>query len=108
MLSRIILVGSFGILMVAPLLFAHGEDHIEGTITKLNAKHMVVKSGVGMDTKAITILLTKHTQYYGGGAEASAGDLKVGDRVNVETVLQGHDLKAIDIRFTRAKKKKTH
>ena len=108
MSSRIILLGSFSILMVAQLLFAHGEDHIEGTVTKLNAKHMVVKSGFGMETKTITILLSKSTRYYEGGAEASVGDLKVGDRVDVETKLWGRDLEAIEIRFTRAKKKKDH
>jgi len=108
MLSRIILVGSFGILVVAQLLFAHGEDHIEGTVTKLDAKHMVVKSGFGMETETITILLSKSTRYYEGEAEASAGDLKVGDRVDVGTLLLGQDLKATDIRFTRAKKQKNH
>ncbi len=73
MLSRMILVGSFGILVVAQLLFAHGEDHIEGTVTKLNAKHIVVRTGFGIDAKTITILLTKYTRYHPGGAEATRG-----------------------------------
>ncbi len=76
-----------------------------GTVTEMDAEHVVVKA---MDGKITSILLNKNTKYLRGKMPAAATDLKVGDRVVVESKGEGNNLTAEQIRLSPANKAKGH
>lgn len=103
MLTRIGTLSVFLVLFFHPLALAHeGKPHIMGTVTTLDAQDMVVTTKEG---KTISIRLQSETKYRKGKATAAGTDLKVGDRVVVDTTGKGETLTASEIRFSSAGEK---
>ena len=87
-------------------VFAHGKGtHVMGTVTALDAQHVVVKT---KDGKTISIQLNSKTTYRKGTAAATGADLKVGDRVVVDATGEGDMLTASEIRFSSGGEVKGH
>lgn len=102
-ISTLAVIAVFGFHTLA---FAHGEKpHVMGTVTTLDAQHLVVQT---KDGKTLSILLNKATQYRKGEAAATGADLKVGDRVVVDATGEGDTLTASEIRFASPGEKTGH
>jgi hypothetical protein len=96
-LAVLMLVGFVGVSSVS----AHGsQKHVLGTVTELDASHLVVKT---TDGKTESILRNANTKYVRGGSSAAADDLKVGDRVVVHASPGGNPPTATTIRFSSPK-----
>lgn len=103
MLTRIGTFSLFVVLFFHASVLAHeGKPHIMGTVTTLDAQHVVVQAKEG---KAISIRLQSETKYRKGKATAGGADLKVGDRVVVDTTGKGGRMTASEIRFSSAAEK---
>ena len=85
----------FTLLCSAPVFAHEGKVHVMGTVTALDAEHVVVKDREG---KTVPIRLTKDTKYQKGEAAAVAADLKVGDRVVIDVTGKEDDPTATEIR----------
>jgi hypothetical protein len=77
---------------------AHGSQrHVLGTVSELDAAHLVVKTN---DGKTESILRNTNTKYVHGESAATADDLNVGDRVVVREPVResadGHDHSLLD------------
>jgi hypothetical protein len=86
--ARIALCGPvFWMTSVVPV-FAHESHahHVMGIVMALNANSLRVKTKEGM---TVGILITPNTSYRSKGTAMSSADLKVGDRVVVELILDG-------------------
>lgn len=106
MLKRISTLAVMTIFSFHTLAFAHGEKpHILGTVTTLDARHLVVQTREG---KTISVLLTKGTKYRKGEAATTGADLKIGDRVVVDATGDGDMLTASEIRFASPGEEKSH
>ncbi|HSD11531.1 MAG TPA: hypothetical protein VLF14_11120 [Candidatus Binatia bacterium] len=80
---------------------AHGtQRHVLGTVSELDATHLVVKTN---DGKSQSILRNTKTKYVHGKSAATADDLKVGDRVVVHASASGDPPTATTIRFSTPK-----
>jgi uncharacterized protein DUF5666 len=80
---------------------AHGsQKHVLGTVTELDATHLVVETS---DGKTESILRNADTKYVHGEKAAAADDLKVGDRVVVHASPAGNPPTAKTIRFSSPK-----
>ena len=85
--------------------FAHGDKkHVTGTLEKINADSVVVKT---TDGKSVEVKLTPSTTYVSRvGTEdkpAAVSDLAVGNRVVIHTTPKGDTLEANEIRFSAAR-----
>ena len=88
------------------LAFAHGGGtHIMGTVTDLDAQHVVVKTKAG---KTQSVVVNEQTKYRKGETAAASGDLKVGDRVVVHTTGKEEPLTAGEIHFSSASAQQGH
>ena len=80
---------------------AHGSQrHVLGTVSEIDATHLVVKTN---DGKTESILRNTNTKYVHGESAATADDLKVGDRVVVHASPSGNPPTATTIRFSTPK-----
>lgn len=106
MLTRIGALSLFIVLFFHTSVLAHeGKPHVMGTVTTLDAEHLVVQTKEG---KTISILLNKATQYRKGEVAATGADLKVGDRVVVDATGERETLTASEIRFASPGGEKSH
>jgi hypothetical protein len=81
---------------------AHGsQKHVLGTVTELDATHLVVETN---DGKTESILRNADTKYVHGEKAAAPDDLKVGDRVVVHASPGGNPPTATTIRFSSPKR----
>jgi hypothetical protein len=104
MLKRIGALAVFGVLVFHTLAFAHGgRMHVMGTVTALDAQHVVVKTKAG---KTMSVLVNEKTTYRKGAAAATSADLKVEDRVVVHTTGKTDPLTAGEIHFSSPDEKK--
>ncbi len=82
-------------------LFAHnGKIHVKGTVTASDAKQIVVKEEKG---KSISIRVNRDTVYQRNesGAPAASADLRVGDRVVIDSFgMSGGEQTAMEIHFS--------
>jgi hypothetical protein len=84
-----------------PSVSAHGsQKHVLGTVTELDATHLVIETNGG---KTESILRNADTKYVRGESPAAADDLKVGDRVVVHAKPGGNPPTATTIRFSSPK-----
>jgi len=82
-------------------VMAHGsQKHVLGTVTELDATHLVIETN---DGKTESILRNADTKYVHGTSPAAADDLKVGDRVVVHASPGGKPPTATTIRFSSPK-----
>jgi ribosomal protein S1 len=106
MLKGICILAAFVVLVFPTLALAHGGGtHVMGTVTDLDAQHVVVKT---KDGKTQSVLVNDQTTYHKGKATATSADLKVGDRVVVHTTGKGDPLTAGEIHFSSAGKASSH
>ena len=96
-LAGLVLVSIVG---VSPVM-AHGsQKHVLGTVTQLDATHLVIETNGG---KTESILRNADTKYIRGEVPAAADDLKLGDRVVVHATPVGNPPTATTIRFSSPK-----
>lgn len=83
----------------ASAAMAHGDKkHVIGTLEKINADSIVVKTA---DGKSVEVKLVATTMYVSRDGKASKlSDLAVGDRVVVHATPNGETLSADEIKFS--------
>jgi hypothetical protein len=95
-------VALFAVLLcAAAVIYAHGDEkHVQGTVARITADTVVVKTTGNTET---TIKTTASTVYVlrqsGADKAATRADLSVGDRVLVHASLHDKDLVATQVRF---------
>jgi hypothetical protein len=91
-------------LLCLPLLaiatFAHnGMEHVMGTVKSISANSVTVETAA-KEPKIVTVALLPSTKFVKSGADASLKDLKVGDRVMIESKENNEDkLEAVTVMF---------
>lgn len=102
MVSRLLLVLSF--LLMSTAAFAHGSgQHVLGTVTAIDEKHIEVKTPKGA---AVSVSLTKQTRFKEKGNPKSVEPPAVGDRVVIEATRDEKDktaLTATEVHYSAAK-----
>ncbi len=88
--------------LVAGMAFAHGNKvHVRGTVEKISADSVVVKTadGKSVDVKfaASTVFLSRSNNE---DKPAKAGDLAAGDRVVIHATPKDNTLEADEIKFS--------
>ena len=88
--------------LAASVTLAHGDKkHVIGTVEKVNADSVVVKTSAG---KSVEVKLVASTMYVSrvGNEDKSAkqADLAVGDRVVIHATPRGETLEANEVRFS--------
>jgi hypothetical protein len=84
---------------------AHGAGkHVLGTVTALEADHIVVQTKEGK-TVSIYVLPTTKYRNRGKGAATDGPGLKIGDRAVVDVTEQGGRLVATEVQFSSLAKK---
>ena len=80
---------------------AHGDKkHIIGTLEKINADSVVVKTA---DGKSVEVKLVSNTMYVSRDGKASKlSDLAVGQRVVIHATPNGETLSADEVKFSPA------
>ena len=80
------------------LVYPHGgHQHVMGTVTTLDAKHLEVKMH---DGKNVSVRLTDETKYFQGKKRVNGPKIEVGTRVVVDVVeVQGGGLIAKEVRI---------
>ncbi|HEY7533170.1 MAG TPA: DUF5666 domain-containing protein [Nitrospiraceae bacterium] len=91
--------------VVAPASRAHGPgQHVLGTVTVIDAKHIEVKTQKG---KTVDVQLNKLTRYKEKGNPKGTNLPAVGDRVVIEVTKEKDALIATEVHFSAAKKAAT-
>ncbi|HLZ93416.1 MAG TPA: hypothetical protein VKQ28_17050 [Candidatus Acidoferrum sp.] len=91
-----------GFALMAGMALAHGDKkHVIGTLEKVNADSLVVKTANG---KSVEVKLVASTLYVSHAAKedkpAKLSDLAVGDRVVIHATPKGESLEANEVRFS--------
>ena len=87
--------------LTASMALAHGDKkHVVGTLEKINADSVVVKTAAG---KSVEVKLVATTIYVWHAVNedrpAKLADLAVGDRVVIHTTPKGETLEANEVKF---------
>jgi uncharacterized protein DUF5666 len=90
--------------LTAAAAFAHGDKkHVVGTLEKINADSVVVKTA---DGKSVEVKVAASTAYVSridkADKPAKVSDLAVGDRVVIHATPKGETLEADEIKFSPA------
>ena len=92
----------FLLLTLAILALAHGkEQHILGTVTKITANEITVKTP---KNETLTVAVTDKTEFNRSNTKATLNDIKVGDRVVIHAIKSGNKLEAHIVKFGIAQK----
>jgi hypothetical protein len=85
--------------LTASVALAHGDKkHVVGTLEKINADSVVVKTA---DGKSVEVKLVASTTYASrDGKAAKLSDLAVGERVVIHATPNGDTLSADEIKFS--------
>jgi hypothetical protein len=85
--------------LTAAVMFAHGDKkHVMGTLEKINADSVVVKTA---DGKSVEVKVATATMYVSRNGKASKlSDLAVGQRVVIHATPEGDTLTADEIKFS--------
>jgi hypothetical protein len=88
--------------LMASVALAHGDKrHVVGTLEKINADSVVVKTATG---KAVEVKLVASTMFvsHAGNEDkpAKLSDLAVGDRVVIHATPKGETLEANEVKFS--------
>ncbi len=93
--TRIILIA--GTVLFSTLMFAHGnEQHVMGTVAKIEAGSVTVKTTSG---EMKTVMILASTKFVRGTSSATQQDLKVGDRVVIHAKPEGDTLRATEVKI---------
>jgi len=89
-------------LLAASLALAHGDKkHVMGTVEKINADSVVVKTKEGKSVEVKLIAATVYLSHSGNEDKpAKFLDLAVGDRVVIHATPKGETLEANEIKFS--------
>jgi hypothetical protein len=93
----------FGMVMLmASAAMAHGDKkHVIGTVEKINADSVVVKTAAGKSVEVKLLPATMYVAHAGNQDKpAKIGDLAVGDRVVIHATPKGETLDANEVRFS--------
>ncbi len=95
MVYRVLLALTFA--LTASTAFAHGTgQHVLGTVTAIDAKHVEVKTPKGT---TVEIQLNKQTRYKAKGKPRSTVPPSVGDRVVIEATKDDKVLIATEVHY---------
>jgi Domain of unknown function (DUF5666) len=84
-------------LILSTFVLAHGDLlHVMGTVTKIDAGSITVKTTTG-EVKTVMVLPT--TKFLRGSAAVTAQDVKVGDRVVIHAKPEGEMLHATEVKI---------
>lgn len=88
--------------LAAGVALAHGDKkHVVGTVEKVSAEAVTVKTA---DGKSVEVKLVSTTAYVvmidKVGKPAKLADLRVGDRVAIHATPKGETLEAAEVRFS--------
>lgn len=100
----IAVIGVLATLYASPVFAHNGKAHIEGTVTAMDTKQMLVKKA---DGRSVSIRTNKETTYriIGSAASATQADLSVGSSVVVESFgMPGGEQTALEVYFSRPSK----
>jgi len=90
-----------GLIFLSTIVLAHGDQqHVMGTVTKVDAASISVKTTTG-EEKVVMVLST--TKFVKGTAPATAHDLRVGDRVVIHAKPEGNMLDATEVKISETK-----
>jgi len=95
-----------GLLAIAALMasvaLAHGDKkHVIGTLEKINADSVVVKTAAGKSVEVKLVATTMYVSHAGNEDKpAKLADLAVGDRVAIHATPKGETLEANEVRFS--------
>jgi ribosomal protein L2 len=93
------------LLFLSALVFAHGnEQHVMGTVTKVEDGSIVVKTKEG--DKTVMVLST--TKFAKGTATVTQKEVKVGDRVVIHAMPMGSMLHATEVKIGNAPAQHQH
>ena len=85
--------------MLAFVSRARGDvENVMGTVKAISANSITVET-MGKEPKPVTVTLLTSTKFIKDGADTSAKDLKVGDRVVVTVKLNGDKLEVVRVVF---------
>jgi hypothetical protein len=97
------LCGLFAIVvLMASVALAHGDKkHVIGTLEKINADSVVVKSAAGKSVEVKLVATTMYVSHAGNvDKPAKLADLAVGDRVVIHATPKGETLEANEVKFS--------
>ena len=95
-----------GLLAIAALMasvsLAHGDKkHVVGTLEKINANSVVVKTAAGKSVEVKLVTTTIYVWHAGNeDRPAKLADLAVGDRVVIHAAPKGEALEAYEVKFS--------
>jgi len=87
---------------VASVALAHGDKkHVVGTLEKINADSVVVKTAAGKSVE-VKLVATTICVWHAGNEDrpAKVADLAVGDRVVIHATPKGETLEANEVKFS--------
>src|SRR5258707_14654173 len=87
---------------VASVALAHGDKkHIVGTLEKINADSVVVKTAAGRSVEVKLVASTTYVSHSGNeDKSAKVSDLAVGNRVVIHATPKGETLEANEVKFS--------
>jgi hypothetical protein len=88
--------------LVAGAALAHGDKkHVVGTLEKINADSVVVKTAAGKSVEVKLLASTIYVSHAGNEDKpAKVADLAVGDRVVIHATPNGETLEANEVKFS--------
>ena len=88
--------------LLASVALAHGDKkHIVGTLEKINADSVVVKTAAGQSVEVKLVASTAYVSHLGNEHKsAKVSDLAVGDRVVIHATPKGETLEANEVKFS--------
>ncbi len=88
--------------LMASVALAHGDKkHVVGTLEKINADSVVVKTAAGKSVEVKLVATTMYVSHAGNEDKpAKLTDLAVGDRVVIHATPKGETLEANEVKFS--------
>lgn len=88
--------------LMASVALAHGDKkHVVGTLEKINADSVVVKTPAGKSVEVKLVATTMYVSHAGNDDKpAKLADLAVGDRVAIHATPKGETLEANEVKFS--------
>ncbi len=96
----------YAVLILGTMLWAHGdEQHVMGTVTKIDAMSISVKTVEGV---VKTVMVMPETKFVKNGSQSKLEDLKAGDRVVIHARAVGEMLHATEVKYGETSKEGAH
>jgi hypothetical protein len=88
--------------LAASVALAHGDKkHVVGTLEKINANSVVVKTASGKSVEVKLVATTMYVSHAGNEDKpAKLADLAVGNRVVIHATPKGETLEANEVKFS--------